>query len=99
MTQNNRMQIKLNVDFQVALGPLKNEVTRVGEEMAPNISDKKGYRGSGVHTNSDITNKSMHKFNMLLMNSCIFLVFKYTLGRRLGTGWFYRSLNMLLLAQ
>ena len=96
MTQNNRMQIKLNVDFQVALGPLKNEVTRVGEEVAPNISDKKGYRGSGVHTNSDITKKSMHKFNMLLMNSCIFLVFKYTLGRRLGTGWFYRSVNILL---
>ena len=32
----------------------------------------------------------MYKFKkdlMLLMNSCIFLVFKYTLGRRLGTGF------------
>ena len=39
--------------------------------------------------------KNMYKFKkdlLLLMNSCIFLVVKYTLGRRLGTG----SLNMLL---
>ena len=47
--------------------------------------------GSGVHANSEIfTNKNMCKFKKdlaLLMNRCIFLIFKYTLGRRLGTGF------------
>ena len=54
-------------------------------------SDIGGGGGGGVHANSDTTTqKNMYKFKKdlrLLMNSCIFLVFRYTLGRRLGTGF------------
>ena len=45
----------------------------------------------GVRLNSDVTTKKiMHKFKIDLvffMNTCIFLVLKSTLGRRLGTGF------------
>ena len=85
------MQIKLNVDFQVALGAIKNDVTRVGGRGYPKLMTKSDIGGSGVHANSDITTKkNMYNFKKdlaLLMNSCIFLVFKYTLGRRLGAGF------------
>ena len=87
------MQIKLNVDFQVTLGAIKKWCLqgRGGGEY-PKLVTKSDIGGSWVHSNSDITTKkkNMYKFKkdlMLLMNSCIFLVFKYTLGRRLGTGF------------
>ena len=78
------MQIKLNVDFQVALRAIKRWRHQSRGEGVPKISDKKWER-----TNSDITTKKMYKFKknlVLLMNSCIFLVFKYTFGSRLVTG-------------
>ena len=85
------MQIKLNVDFQVTLGAIKKWRHQGRGEGVPKINDKKWHRGSGVHANSDITTKkNMYNFKkdlVLLMNSCIFLVFKYTLGRRLGAGF------------
>ena len=41
------MQIKLNVDFQVILGAIKNDVTRVVRRGVgvPKISDEKWHRG------------------------------------------------------
>ena len=45
----------------------------------------------GVRSNSDLTTKKiMHKFKIdlvLFMKTCIFLLLKSTLGRRLGTGF------------
>ena len=84
------MQIKLNVDFEVALGAIKNDVTRGGERGYPKLGIKSDIGWNGVHANSGIsTKKNMYKLKkiLLLMNSCIFLVFKYTLGRRLETGF------------
>ena len=57
----------------------------------PKLVTKSDIGGSGVHANNEITTKkNMCKFKkdlVLLMNRCIFLVFKCTLGRRLGTGF------------
>ena len=87
------MLIKLNVDLQVILGAIKNDVTRVVRRGwgYPKLVTKSDIGGSGVHANSEITTKKytckLKKYLALLMNSCIFLVFKYTLGRRFGTGF------------
>ena len=80
------MQIKLNVDFQEALGAIKNDVTRGGRKGYPKLVKKSVLVGSGVHAISEITSKKICiRLKMILC--CIFLVFKYTLGRRLGTGF------------
>ena len=74
------MQIKLNVDFQEALGAIK------GGKGYPKLVTKSVLVGSGVHAISEITSKKICiRLKMILC--CIFLVFKYTLGRRLGTGF------------
>ena len=39
------MQIKLNVDFQVALGAIKNDVTRVGGRGYPKLMTKSDIGG------------------------------------------------------
>ena len=85
------MQMKLNVDFQVTLGTIKKWRQQGSGEGkgCPKLVTKSGIEGSEVHANSEITTKkNMCKFKkdlVLLMNSCIFLIFKYTLGTRLGT--------------
>ena len=47
---------------------------------------KSDLAGSGVHANSEITFKKIC-ITLKKILRCIFLVFKYTLGRRLGTGF------------
>ena len=83
------MQIKLNVDFQVAIGSIKNDVTRVGEMNYPKLVTKSGIGGVGyMQIVTSPPKKNMFKFKkhlVLLMNSRIFLAFKYTLSPRLGT--------------
>ena len=85
------MQMKLNVDFQVTLGTIKKWRQQGSGEGrgCPKLVTKSGIGGSEVHANSEITTKkNMCKFKkdlVLLVNSCIFLIFKYTLGKRLGT--------------
>ena len=80
------MQVKLNVDFQEALGAIKNDITRGGGKGYPKLVTKSVLVGSGVHAISEITSKKICiRLKMILC--CIFLVFKYTLGRRLGTGF------------
>ena len=83
--------MKLNVDFQVTLGTIKKWRQQGSGEGrgCPKLVTKSGIEGSEAHANSEITTKkNMCKFKkdlVLLMNSCIFLIFKYTLGTRLGT--------------
>ena len=81
------MQTKLNVHFQVTLGAIK----KWRHQSKGEGGTKSDAAGSGVHANSEIfTNKNMCEFKKdlaLLMNRCIFLIFQYTLGRRLGTGF------------
>ena len=85
------MQMKLNVDFQVTLGTIKKWRQQGSGEGrgCPKLVTKSDIGGSEVHANSEITTKkNMCKFKkdlVLLVNSCIFLIFKYTLGKRLGT--------------
>ena len=43
------MQIKLNVDFQEALGAIKNDVTRRGGKGYPKLVTESVLVGSGVH--------------------------------------------------
>ena len=80
------MQIKLNVDFQEALGAIKNDVTRGGGKGYPKLVTKSVLAGSGVHAISEITSKKIC-IRLKKILCCIFLVFKYTLDRRLGTGF------------
>ena len=53
------MQIKLNVDFQVTLGAIKNDVTRVVGRGYAKLVTKSDIVGSGVHVNSEITSKKI----------------------------------------
>ena len=46
ITQNNWIQIKLNIDFQVTLGAIKNDAIRVVRWGETKISDKKWHKGS-----------------------------------------------------
>ena len=80
------MQIKLNVDFQEALGAIENDVTRGGGKGYPKLVTKSVLAGSGVHAISEISSKKIC-IRLKKISCCIFLVFKYTLGRRLGTGF------------
>ena len=80
------MQIKLNVDFQEALGAIKNDVTRGGGKGYQKLVTKSVLVGSGVHAISEITSKKIC-IRLKIILCCIFLVFKYTLGRRLGTAF------------
>ena len=84
--------MKLNVDFQVTLGAIRKwRHQDSGEEEYLKLAGKSDIGETGVHANSEITTKKnirkLKKDLVFLMNSCIFLVFKYTLGRRLGTGF------------
>ena len=47
------MQIKLNVDFQVTLGAIKNDVTRVVGRGVPKLVTKSDIGGSGVFAPSE----------------------------------------------
>ena len=53
------MQIKLNVYFQVTLGAIKNDVTRVVGRGYTKLVTKSDIVGSGVHVNSEITSKKI----------------------------------------
>ena len=53
------MQIKLNVDFQVTLGAIKNDVTRVVGRGYTKLVTKSDIVGNGVHVNSEITSKKI----------------------------------------
>ena len=80
------MQIKLNIDFQEALGAIINDVTRGEWSGYPELVTKSDLAGIGVHANSEINSKKICK-SFKKIRCCIFLVFKYTWGRRLGTGF------------
>ena len=54
------MQIKLNVDIQVALGAIKNDVTRVWGKGCPKLVTESDIQGSGVHASSSITAKKIY---------------------------------------
>ena len=81
------MQIKLNVDFQEALGAIIKKWRHQGRGTGyPKLVTKSDLAGSGIHANSEITSKkNMYKSKKDLV--FIFFVFKYTLARRLGTGF------------
>ena len=55
------MQIKLNVDFQEALGATKNDATRRGGKGYPKLVTKSVLTGSRVHAISKSPPKNMYK--------------------------------------
>ena len=57
-----------------------------GTRGYPQLVTKSDLAGSGLHANSEITSQKIC-ISLKKILRCIFLVFKYTLGRRLGTGF------------